>query len=161
MSRAFVKETDDTVERLPDRPISSHPNLVTREGLEQIETNLRRLREEWEAAHVANDGVLQARIARDLRCWMSRKSSAQVFRAPKDAGEVHFGCTVIVMRDDGRQQTYRIVGEDEADPNRGTVSYISPLAQDLLGKRVGDVVRLGRFEAEILQIKPVSEQTQS
>jgi hypothetical protein len=46
----------------------------------------------------------------------------------KDAEVVHFGCTVGIVRDDGSQQSYRIVGEDEADPNRGTVSYVSPVA---------------------------------
>ncbi len=67
---------------------------------------------------------------------------------------VHFGCTVTIKRDDERREIYRVVGEDEAEPSRGTVSYISPLARALMGKQVGDVLRVGRSEAEILAIKP-------
>jgi transcription elongation GreA/GreB family factor len=57
-------------------------------------------------------------------------------------------------RDDERREIYRVVGEDEAEPSRGTVSYMSPLARALMGNQVGDVLRVGRSEAEILAIKP-------
>ena len=50
-------------------------------------------------------------------------------------------------------QTFRIVGEDEADPSRGTVSHVSPLARAVLGKSVGDVVMVLGREAEVLEIK--------
>jgi transcription elongation GreA/GreB family factor len=69
-----------------------------------------------------------------------------------DASEVCFGCTVVIARDDGRRQTWRIVGEDEADPTRGTLSYVSPVARALMGRKVGDVVRAGTADAEILEI---------
>jgi transcription elongation GreA/GreB family factor len=154
VSRAFVRETDETFESLPDRPVSAHQNLVTPEGLVQIEAMLARLREERAGAQMTNDRAAHARIDRDLRYWTSRHFTAQVVRPPKDTAEVHFGCTVTIKRDDERRVIYRIVGEDEADPSRGTVSYISPLARALMGKQVGDVLRVGRSEAEILAIKP-------
>ena len=69
-----------------------------------------------------------------------------------DTSEVHFGSTVTILREDGRRQTYRIVGEDEADPPAGTLSYVSPVAQALMGKQVGDVVEAGASEAEIVEI---------
>ena len=75
MSRAFIKETDDTFESLPDRPISSHQNLVTPEGLELIEAALARLRQKPALAQSAHDRAAQARIARDLRYWTSRYST--------------------------------------------------------------------------------------
>jgi transcription elongation GreA/GreB family factor len=75
-----------------------------------------------------------------------------VVHAPKDPAVVSFGGTVALARDDGRKQTYRIVGEDEADPARGTLSYVSPVARALMGKRVGDTVAIGNSEAEILSI---------
>jgi transcription elongation GreA/GreB family factor len=153
VSRAFVKETDETFESLPDRPISEHQNLVTPEGLELIEAALVRLRQERVLAQGANDRAAQARIARDLRYWTSRQSTAQVVCTPKDATVIRFGCIVTIARDDGRRQSYRIVGEDEADPSRGTLSYVSPVARALMGKRVGDVVRVGISEAEVLEIK--------
>jgi len=55
---------------------------------------------------------------------------------------------VTIVRDDGREQTFRIVGEDEADPAKGSISHVSPLARSMFGKRVGDVVRAGNGEAE-------------
>ena len=71
---------------------------------------------------------------------------------PSDADTVHFGSTVTLDRDDGRHQTFRIVGEDEADPSQGTLSYVSPVARALMGKRIGDVVRAGNSDAEIVAI---------
>jgi transcription elongation GreA/GreB family factor len=58
------------------------------------------------------------------------------------------------LKEVGRRETYRIVGEDEAEPSRGTLSYVSPVARGLMGKQVGDLVRVGSFEAEILEIRP-------
>jgi transcription elongation GreA/GreB family factor len=153
MSKAFTKEpeTGDVYDDLPDRPVSPH-NLVTRKGLEMIEAELARLHVEHAAAQEANDRALLAKTNRDLRYWTSRRATAQVMEPPKDAKEVHFGSTVTILREDGRRQTYRIVGEDEADPSAGTLSYVSPVAQALMGKQVGDVVEAGAAEAEIVEI---------
>jgi transcription elongation GreA/GreB family factor len=71
---------------------------------------------------------------------------------PNNNTQVRFGHTVTIIRDDGRNQTYRIVGEDEAEPTHGTLSSVSPLARALFGKRVGEVVRAGSGEAQILKI---------
>ena len=81
-----------------------------------------------------------------LRYWTARRATAQVVNPPAAPSEVAFGTTVTIARDDGRRQTWRIVGEDEADPTRGTLSYVSPVARALIGKRVGDVVRAGNAE---------------
>ena len=153
MSKAFTKEpeTGDVYDDLPDRPVSPH-NLVTPKGLEMIEAELARLHLEHAAAQEANDRARLAKTNRDLRYWTSRRATAQVMEPPKDAKEVHFGSTATIVRDDGRRQTYRIVGEDEADPHAGTLSYVSPVAQALMGKQVGDVVEAGAAEAEIVEI---------
>jgi transcription elongation GreA/GreB family factor len=153
MSKAFTKEpeTGDVYDDLPDRPVSPH-NLVTPKGLEMIEAELARLHLEHAAAQDANDRALLAKTNRDLRYWTSRRATAQVIEPPKDAKEVHFGSTVTILREDGRRQTYRIVGEDEADPSAGTLSYVSPVAQALMGKQVGDMVEAGAAEAEIVEI---------
>jgi transcription elongation GreA/GreB family factor len=153
MSKAFTKEQEagDVYDDLPDRPVSPH-NLVTPEGLEMIEAELARLHLDHTAAQEANDRARLAKTNRDLRYWTSRRATAQVMEPPEDATEVHFGSTVTILREDGRRQTYRIVGEDEADPSAGTLSYVSPVAQALLGKQVGDVVEAGAAEAEIVEI---------
>jgi len=154
MSRAFVKEPDgaEAFEELPDRPISEHPNLVTPQGLAQIEDNLTRLHEQHAQAQSAGDRAALASVGRDLRYWTARRSTAQVMPAPEDTEKVQFGSTVTIVRDDGRRQTFRIVGEDEAEPAQGTLSYASPVARGLLNKAVGDVITAGSGEAEIVEI---------
>jgi transcription elongation GreA/GreB family factor len=59
---------------------------------------------------------------------------------------------VTIEREDGRRQTYKIVGEDEADPTNGTLSYVSPVAQAIMGKPVGETVQAGATEATIVEI---------
>jgi transcription elongation GreA/GreB family factor len=153
MYKAFTKEPEagELYDDLPDRPISPN-NLVTPKGLELIEAELARLHQEHAAAAEIDDRSLLAKINRDLRYWTSRRATAQVVDAPRDAKEVRFGSTVTIQRDDGRRHTYRIVGEDEADPSLGTLSYVSPVAQALMGKQVGEVVEAGHSEAEIVAI---------
>lgn len=151
MSRAFVNE-DSYIEELPDRPISEHPNLVTARGLALIEQALEAARRDYGEAQHTGDRESLARAGRDLRYWNARRATAQL-RAPQPGADaVQFGHAVSIVRDDGRQQTFRIVGEDEADPATGSISYVSPLAQALLGKRIGDTLRAGKDEAEVTAI---------
>jgi transcription elongation GreA/GreB family factor len=154
MSSAFVKEVEggEAFEDLPDRPISPHPNFVTPEGLALIEAELTRLHGEHAAAQATDDKIALAKTSRDLRYWTARRASAQVVDPPKDASEVHFGSTAVIEREDGRRQTFRIVGEDEADPAKGSISYVSPLARALTGKGVGEVVHAGGSDVEIVAI---------
>jgi transcription elongation GreA/GreB family factor len=155
MSRAFTKEPDEgeAVEDLPDRPISEHPNLVTPQGLAQIEDSMARAQEELTRAQAVSDRAAIANAGRDLRYWTARRSTAQLMPTPEGTRKVQFGSTVTIARDDGRRQTWRIVGEDEAEPNEGTLSYVSPVARALMGKSVGDVVQAGTGEAEIVEIR--------
>lgn len=153
MSKAFTKEPEggDVYDDLPDRPISAH-NLVTQRGLELIEAELARLHDAHAVAHNADDKPLLAKINRDLRYWTSRRATAQVMEPPQDTTEVRFGSQVTIEREDGRRQTYKVVGEDEADPTNGTLSYVSPVAQALMGKPVGETVQAGASEATIVEI---------
>jgi transcription elongation GreA/GreB family factor len=155
MSRAFVKEADgaDFVEALPDRPISPERNLVTAAGLALIEAELTRLRAVLAGAQAAGDATATAHARRDLRYWTARHASAEPVPPPDGEDEVRFGHRVTIERDDGRRQHYRIVGLDEADPAKGLISYASPLARALLGKRVGEVAKAGAGEAEIVAIE--------
>ena len=153
MSQAFVKEREgDAFEPLPDRPVSTHPNFVTLQGLAQIERELRRLDSAHADAVRTADKFSIARSERDLRYWSARRASAQFVEVPDSCEQVQFGCKVTIRRNDGREQTFRIVGEDEADPARGTLSHVSPLARALFGKAAGDVVTAGAQDAEITQI---------
>jgi transcription elongation GreA/GreB family factor len=155
MSVAFTKEEDSesAAAELPDRPISPHPNLVTPDGLAQLEAALADARAAYAAAQVGGevktDRTAMARATRDLRYYGARRASARVVPATPGADRVTFGATATIMRADGRVQTFRIVGEDEADPAKGSISYISPLAAAMLGREVGDVVMVGGAEVEI------------
>ncbi|MGX5664539.1 transcription elongation factor GreA [Rhizobium daejeonense] len=159
MSVAFVKEesAETAAETLlPDRPISPHPNLVTEAGLKALELQLRQAREAFEAANGIEDVNEKRRQTagplRDLRYLAERVRSAQLVPPPASTDIVAFGGTVTFERDDGRVQTYRIVGEDEADPKAGSISYVSPVARLLIGKAVGDVVSMNGQELEITAI---------
>jgi transcription elongation GreA/GreB family factor len=153
MSRAFVKEQDaDSVTDIPDRPISGHPSDVTPHGLAQIEAELLRARTEHAAAQADADRDAMARASREMRYWDARRATANVVPATDDTSQIRFGHTVTLARDDGRQQVYRIVGEDEADPAHGTLSHVAPLARALFGKSVGDTVRAGAHELDIIDI---------
>jgi transcription elongation GreA/GreB family factor len=152
MSRAFVKESD-AVEDLPDRLLSPHANLVTASGLAQIDHEVERLSRVYAEAQAAADRDALAAAARDLRYWSARRASAQLIAPVSEPHDVRFGTTVVLQRDDGTQQTYRIVGEDEADPRQGSLSWVSPLARALSGKTVGDEVRAGNAQFEILAIR--------
>jgi transcription elongation GreA/GreB family factor len=154
MSRAFVKEPDgsEPSEGLHEKLVSEHRNLVTAQGFDLIEAEVERLSAEHATAQAADDRDAIARAARDLRYWAQRRSSAEVMPPPTDARTVQFGSTVTIVRDDGRKQSYRIVGEDEANPAKGSISYVSPLAQALIGKGPGDSVKAGTGEAEIISI---------
>lgn len=159
MSVAFTKEESaETASEtlLPDRPISPHPNLVTEAGLEALQTQLREAREAYEAAQAIDDVNEKRRQSavplRDARYLTERLRTAQVVPDPVSNDVVAFGSTVTFSRADGRVQTYRIVGEDEADPKAGTISFVAPVARSLMGKTVGDVVGAGAQEIEILSI---------
>jgi len=153
MSRAFIKEdTGEGLENLPDRPVSEHRNFVTPEGLAAIEANVERLNAAYAEAQTSADRAALQKVARDLRYWSQRQASAELMPEPADAGTVRFGSRVTLLRADGRRVTYRIVGEDEADPAKGTVSYVSPLARALIGKTQGDTVQMGATTAEIERI---------
>jgi transcription elongation GreA/GreB family factor len=152
MSKAFTREDDTSQEAdLPERAISQHLNLVTSDGLAQIEAAIARLTEEQARARAAGDATAAASATRDLRYWSVRRATAQLTE-PKPSSQVQFGSHVTIKRPDGSTRAYRIVGTDEADPSQGTLSYASPLAQALMGMEIGDTVVVGAHEEEIVQV---------
>jgi transcription elongation GreA/GreB family factor len=159
LSVAFTKEESaETASEtlLPDRPVSPHPNLVTETGLKVLEAQLHQARDAYETAQKIEDVNERRRQAatslRDARYFAARVRTAQVITDPRSTDTVAFGSTVTFRRDDGRVQKYRIVGEDEADPKSGSISFMSPVATLLMGKAVGDVVGTSEQELEIVSI---------
>lgn len=166
MSRSFVKDADESVgERLPDIPLSEHPNYVTPRGLAQLRSRLLAARERRDALRAVADSLPQQReladVERELRWLNTRVGSAIEVDLPQQPRDrVAFGAQVTVDSDEG-QARYRIVGEDEADVEHGLVSYVSPLAKALLGSRVGDEVTwrrpAGDLAIEVVAIEYPSE----
>ena len=154
MSRAFTRETDDDPGTLPERPVSTHPNLVTAGGRAAIEARLRSLESELSAARAGGDSTQRARIERDLRYFTQRLATARVVAPPAALDRVRFGVHVTLRNARGAEQSFRLVGEDEADAARGLLSWVSPLAQALLGHEPGDTVHFQTGELEILSIEP-------
>lgn len=142
MSRAFVKEDDAETEVVAKRPQRKHPYYVTPEGYAQLQQRL--------AAARAGGVEREAEEAEE------RVASAIVVHPqeqPKDIAR--FGAAVTVQAPDGKKSVYRIVGEDEADPLRGRISWLSPLAQALIDHKAGDRV-LWQRPAGNLPLKIVS-----
>lgn len=152
MSRAFVKEGDGgDGEPLAELKLSPHRNLVTAEGLAQIEAQVERLRGELSAARAADDRATARRIQRDLRYWSERQRTAEEV-PPASGSSIRFGSRISLRTAAGERIAYRIVGEDEADPGAGRISYVSPIARALIGREVGDLVPLRDGDAEIVDV---------
>lgn len=154
MSRAFVRESDEDPAALPERAVSPHPNFVTPRGLAAIEARVRELETERQAARAGNDAAMRARVERDLRYWSARRASARLVGPAPVTDRVRFGMRVTLQLGGGARQTFRLVGEDEADAAQGLLSWMAPLAQSLLGREAGETVPYQGVEAEILSIEP-------
>ena len=154
MSRGFIKEGDQ--EEIPMVPPRAYlpegvPNYVTKEGLDALKKELKNL----EAEHVkAGDNyIMRNFIDASIKQLVSRINSAveiDLSKVSKDT--VSFGAWV---RYNGR--VVRIVGVDEADVNKGLISFVSPIAKSLIGKKVGDVIELkGSKGKERVEVEEVS-----
>ncbi|UVK53853.1 transcription elongation factor GreA [Mesorhizobium sp. AR02] len=154
MSRAFTREEDseNAIAGVGERPISTHRNLVTERGLAQIEENLADLRDILAKAERKADRERIAVVSRDLRYWTARRENAELSVPEPGSDVVRFGMGVTLEGDDGKKVHWKIVGEDEADPTKGTISHVSPMAVALFGKKIGDLAAVNGKEWEIVKL---------
>jgi transcription elongation GreA/GreB family factor len=153
MSRAFTREDDnEAIVDIGDLPISPHRNLVTEEGIMQMEKHVNRMRREFAEAEKKQEREGMAIATRNLRYWQTRRESAELSVPDPDEKVVRFGMTVRLEGEDGRHVTWKIVGEDEADPHAGKISHVSPMAQAMFGKGAGDTFTLNDKEWEIVAV---------
>jgi transcription elongation factor GreB len=171
MSKAFTRESDDAPE-LPVRPLraSSLPpgakNYLTPGGAARLRFELDKLlREErpkvvQDSAAAAEPDVRRRLQTLDARIAELRRTLHTAVVVPPPAPpheQVRFGATVLVRERNGVETCYRIVGVDETDIDRGSVSWLSPIAKALLNGRLGQRVRFqfpsGEAELEILEIR--------
>jgi transcription elongation factor GreB len=165
MSRAFVKESDGDQpgDELPERPQSPHPNYVTASGLRALQEQHAKLLEE--KRHLTEGGEPEMLdkehlklVERDMRYFKERIERAVLIDpASQPADKIGFGALVECVDDNDEKHKFRIVGEDEADPKQGRISWVSPLAKTLNGASVGDTVTwkrpTGDLGLEILSLK--------
>ena len=162
MSRAFVKENDEQGNELPERPQSPYPNHITPAGLEALHQQLQSLEEAHKrmvepAGNTLIDQDAKHALERDIRYVQDRIARAIVIDpAAQSKDRVAFGATVETEDEEGTRRKFEIVGEDEADPTIGKLSWVSPLARTLTDAKVGDTViwkrPAGDLELEILSI---------
>ena len=159
MSRAFVKE-DDFAESAPLRPLPTLPpgvkNYITREGAEDLRTELARLEDARARVAAAKDRGAASNLDQRVSQLRQILSSVTIVE-PTPADEVRFGANVTVKYPSGDIETFRIVGIHEIDLERNYISWQSPLAKALLSAKVGDTVRFkapaGEQKLEILAIE--------
>jgi transcription elongation factor GreB len=179
MSKAFIRENatedgDDGAEELAPPAAPSGKNYITPAGYARLEAELRRLVElerpevvktvAWAASlgdRSENADYIYGKrrlreIDRRVRFLIKRLESAEIVRSSgRDTDQVFFGAAVRLKGASG-EKSVTIVGVDEADPARGQVSWISPIAKALLKAREGDVVTLrspsGEEQLEILEV---------
>ena len=135
MSVAFRREGDDEhLEPKFELPIPPGPNRVTPRGLALI---VRRRAELEVLIPTLTDEVAIKAARRDQRYWNTRQATAELMaRAAGDV--VAFGCTV-TLRLNGALRTITLVGDDEADPPAGLVSFSAPLARAISGGEPGEL----------------------
>ena len=183
MSKAFTKENPDAPDDsevdvddivLPALPAGSK-NYMTPGGHGRLKAELEHLtvvdRPEvtrivsWAASNgdrSENGDYLYGKrrlreIDRRTRYLIKRLDTAEVIDpADRDIDQIFFGATVTVVNLRGEQRTISIVGLDEVDPQRGYVSWVSPIARALTKNSEGDIVMLptpaGVEELEILAV---------
>ncbi len=151
MSVAFRRDSEEEhLEPKFELPIPAGPNLVTQRGLMLIEQQIADL--ERRLAQV-EDETIAAATKRDLRYWQTRQITAEVRPVPT-GDKIEFGVTVRALVN-GKPRTLTIVGDDEAEPASGSISFKAPLSKAMLGAEVGDVLPLGPVDdaIEILEIE--------
>jgi transcription elongation GreA/GreB family factor len=153
LSVAFRRESDEEhKEPRFELPIPLGPNLVTAAGLALTQARVA----EFEAAIAAEaDADRLAEKQRDLRYWRTRLATAELGPPPPE-GEAAFGSRV-TFRLNGETRVLDIVGDDEADPANGRISFSAPLARALIGAGPGDFSDFnGRADAiEIVALGPI------
>ena len=146
MSRAFVKEND--LEHagidIQERPVSRLPNYVTPNGHNQLKETIHLIETEIKSIKELEDSPEKKqnkmKLERDLRYYLKRFETAILIDKHEENNKVLFGAHVILIDENDETYKFQIVGEDEADIKQNKLSYVSPLAKELIGSLIGDEV---------------------
>ena len=163
MSRAFVKELDEEQadKDVIERPQSEYPNYITLAGLNQIKNDLEQMKSQYRELKSREDELSAKSQIKSLEAdirYLEKRTQCALPIDPKlqSGDEIRFGASIKLIDENGHHHTFRIVGEDEADADKGDISWVSPLARELIGKQTGDTLvwtkPAGDLELEILEI---------
>ena len=151
VSKAFTRESDGASgDEITPLRLQVQPGIkryITKDGADRLRQQANALLEEKRALGTgenigSNDSIARVRrIETAVQRLQQVLDSVIVAEPPTDSGKVGFGASVRVRHRDGEEETYQIVGPDEAEPDQGRISSISPLAQALMNSKAGDTVR--------------------
>ena len=151
MSVAFRRESDEEhLEPKFELPLPAGPNLVSSRGLALIRARIAELESQLGGS---DDPAVTAALQRDLRYWTTRQGTAELARVPP-GDKVEFGTRVSILLN-GKPKEFRIVGDDEADPAAGLLSFNAPLSRAMLGAEVGEVLPFGNV-ADAIEIVEIA-----
>ena len=160
MSKAFTKESDESGDEIPSIRPHLPPgttNYITREGVEHLQRRLKDLIEKKLLAESKGSNEPDLRkLESNIRSLQQTLNFVVIAQPPPDSDKAAFGANIRIRQENGEEQIYRIVGVEEADPESGSISWLSPLARALLSRKVGDKVQFqtpaGMEEFTILAI---------
>ena len=165
MSKAFTRESDEArAEEVPSYrpqlPFGAR-NYITAEGADRLKQRLNQLIERKRASNDAGTASQdQQSLESDIRKLQQILDSVVIAKIPADQEKVAFGATVMIRHGNGQEEAYQIVGVEEADPEHGRISWISPLARVLLSRKTGEKLKFqspaGSEELTILSVRYAS-----
>jgi len=165
VSKAFTRESDEArAEEVPSYrpqlPFGAR-NYITAEGADRLKQRLNQLIERKRASNDAGTASQdQQSLESDIRKLQQILDSVVIAKIPADQEKVAFGATVMIRHGNGQEEAYQIVGVEEADPEHGRISWISPLARVLLSRKTGEKLKFqspaGSEELTILSVRYAS-----
>jgi transcription elongation factor GreB len=167
VSKAFTRESDaenaDEITPLRPHSVPGEKHYITREGADRLRQQVNALLEERRVLLSGNgeaDPDAKANVRRIESAIQKLQRTIEaviVADPPMDREKVAFGASVRIRDQHGEEETYQIVGTDEADPSQGRISSISPLARAVMNKKAGEEVRfkspVGDQELTILNVR--------
>ncbi|MGQ9679004.1 MAG: GreA/GreB family elongation factor, partial [bacterium] len=174
---AFRRDEIDNIffEHFPTLKIEPQDKFIwsSKSGIEKAKAELKRLTEEElrrcaeEIARARSFGDLsenyeykaakekQSRLMDKINRLRLDLSQAKIIEPEKiDTSKVDIGCRIKLQDEEGMEYEYSILGPWDADPENGIISFQSPLAQNLIGKQIGEMVTMGEKTLTITEITP-------
>jgi len=164
VSKAFTRESDDSGAKETPLVRRQLPpgtrNFITRNGADRLRQRIAKVIEERAALASSRSGeipgddqALRRKMEAEIRTLQEILNSVVIAEPPADPEKVGFGASVVVRYASGEEEAFRIVGVEEADPESGSISWLSPLAKALLSRRTGKRVKFREQELTVVRVE--------